>query len=89
MILASLGPSSLAVLPGTVATPGSSEWMASQIMATLLQTIKRDFRSRIVFFDLPPLLPSRARLPHQPSTWAMMDSWPLQFRLSCSLEASV
>ena len=25
-------------------------------LATLLQTIKRDFRSRIVIFDLPPLL---------------------------------
>ena len=30
--------------------------MASQTMGTLLQTIKRDFRSRIVIFDLPPLL---------------------------------
>jgi protein-tyrosine kinase len=34
----------------------SSELMASQMMGTLLQTIKRDFRSRIVIFDLPPLL---------------------------------
>ena len=25
-------------------------------MSTLLQTIKRDFRSRIVIFDLPPML---------------------------------
>jgi MinD superfamily P-loop ATPase len=30
--------------------------MASQAMGTLLQTIKRDFRSRIVVFDLPPIL---------------------------------
>jgi len=30
--------------------------MASQTMGALLQTIKRDFRSRIVIFDLPPML---------------------------------
>ena len=30
--------------------------MASQTMGTLLQTIKREFRSRIVIFDLPPML---------------------------------
>jgi protein-tyrosine kinase len=34
----------------------SSEWMASPTMATLLQTIKRDFRSHIVILDLPPIL---------------------------------
>ena len=44
------------VLPGTVPTVGSSEWMASQTMGTLLQTIKREFRSSIVIFDLPPIL---------------------------------
>lgn len=56
ILQASVGPNSLLVLPGTVPSPGSSEWMASQTMATLLQSIKRDFRSRIVIFDLPPLL---------------------------------
>ena len=35
---------------------GSSEWMASQTMGTFLQSIKRDFRSCIVIFDLPPML---------------------------------
>ena len=53
---ASIGPNQLMVLPGTVSTAGSSEWMASQTMGTLLQTIKREFRSRIVIFDLPPML---------------------------------
>ena len=52
----SIGPTSLMVLPGTVSRSGSSEWMASQTMGTLLQTIKREFRSRIVIFDLPPML---------------------------------
>jgi protein-tyrosine kinase len=52
----SLGPNSMLVLPGSVASAGSSEWMASQTMSTLLQAVKRDFRSRIVIFDLPPML---------------------------------
>jgi len=56
LIEASIGPSEILVLPGEVATATSSELMASQMMGTLLQTIKRDFRSRIVIFDLPPLL---------------------------------
>jgi protein-tyrosine kinase len=45
----------LLVLPGEQ-TNASSEWMASPTMATLLQTIKREFRSRIVILDLPPIL---------------------------------
>jgi protein-tyrosine kinase len=56
VIEASIGPTSLMVLPGSGAISGSSEWMASQTMGTLLQTIKREFRSRIVIFDLPPML---------------------------------
>ena len=45
----------LLVLPGEQSN-SSSEWMASPSMATLLQTIKREFRSRIIILDLPPLL---------------------------------
>ena len=57
VLQASIGPTSLLVLPGAASvTSNSSEWMASQTMATLLQTIKRDFRSRIIIFDLPPIL---------------------------------
>ncbi len=56
LIEASIGPSKLLVLPGEIAASTSSEWMASQTMGTLLQTIKRDFRSRTVIFDLPPML---------------------------------
>ena len=55
VLQASIGPNSMLVLPGSVSS-NSSEWMASQTMGTLLQTIKRDFRSRIVIFDLPPML---------------------------------
>ena len=53
---ASVGRSKFVVLPGEVCKRGSAEWMASQAMSTLLQTIKREFRSRIVIFDMPPVL---------------------------------
>jgi protein-tyrosine kinase len=43
------------VLPGEQ-TRASSEWMASPSMGTLLETIKREFRSRIIILDLPPIL---------------------------------
>ena len=56
ILQASIGPNSFLVLPGSVSSSGSSEWMASQTMSALLQAIKRDFRSRIVIFDLPPML---------------------------------
>ena len=56
MVEAAIGRSKLLVLPGEVCKSGAAEWMASQTMATLLQTIKREFRSRIVIFDMPPML---------------------------------
>lgn len=56
LIEAELGPSRFLVLPGQVAAARSAEWMASKSMETVLQTIKREFRSRIVIFDLPPML---------------------------------
>jgi protein-tyrosine kinase len=56
IVQACLGRSKMLVLPGEVCRSGSSEWMASQTMSTLLQTIKRDFRSRTVIFDMPPML---------------------------------
>src|SRR5258706_13115027 len=56
MLQASVGSSKMLVLPGEVCKSGSSEWMASQTMSTLLQTIKREFRSRLVIFDMPPML---------------------------------
>jgi protein-tyrosine kinase len=56
MVEAGIGRSKLLVLPGEVCKSGASEWMASQTMAGLLQTIKREYRSRIVIFDMPPML---------------------------------
>lgn len=56
LVEASIGPSKILVMPGESAPKTSSEWMASQTMGTLLQSLKRDFRSRLVIFDLPPML---------------------------------
>jgi len=56
VLQAGVGPTSFLVFPGTVSTSGSSELMASQTMGTLLEAIKREFRSCIVIFDLPPML---------------------------------
>ena len=53
---ASVGKSKLMILPGEVCKRGAAEWMASDAMSTMLQSIKREFRSRIVIFDMPPLL---------------------------------
>lgn len=56
VVEARIGRSQLLVLPGEACKSGTSEWMASQTMASLLQTIKREYRSRIVIFDMPPML---------------------------------
>jgi protein-tyrosine kinase len=45
----------LLVLPGQSAM-ASSELMASPALDTLLQAIKREFRSRTIILDLPPIL---------------------------------
>jgi Mrp family chromosome partitioning ATPase len=58
VIEAQFGRNSVLVLPGEECESGAAEWMTSESMATLLQTIKRNFRSRIVIFDLPPMLVS-------------------------------
>jgi len=46
------------VLPCPHSTLKSSAWMASQSMASVLQEIRRDFRSWTVILDLPPMLTS-------------------------------
>ena len=56
IVEASVKRSNMLVLPGEICKSGSSEWMASQSMSTVLQTIKREFRSRLVIFDMPPIL---------------------------------
>jgi MinD-like ATPase involved in chromosome partitioning or flagellar assembly len=56
VITAQLGNCRFFVLPGEACERGSAEWMASQATSSLLQYIKRDFRSSMVIFDLPPIL---------------------------------
>jgi protein-tyrosine kinase len=43
-------------LPCEKSTSHSSEWMASGEMASVLQTIRRDFASYVVILDMPPVL---------------------------------
>ena len=56
MIRAHVDGCELMVLPAEAATIHSSELMGARTMDTMLQDIKRSFRSRIVIFDMPPLL---------------------------------
>lgn len=46
----------LMVLPTESSTVHSSELIGSRIMNTMLQEIRRSFRSRTVIFDMPPIL---------------------------------
>jgi Mrp family chromosome partitioning ATPase len=58
MLAARIGQQRLLVLPAEAPTAGSSEWIASRAMQDMLREIKRDFRSRIVILDMPPMLTS-------------------------------
>jgi Mrp family chromosome partitioning ATPase len=44
------------VLPAEGPILGSSELLASRAMSSLLQTIKRDFKSYTIILDMPPML---------------------------------
>ena len=46
----------LVILPGGTPLPNSSELLGSKRMAQLVEELKSRYRSRIVLFDLPPLL---------------------------------
>ena len=58
MVQACTGNHQVLVLPTEFPIVGSSELIASRAMTTLLQDIKRDFKSRTVIFDMPPMLAS-------------------------------
>jgi Mrp family chromosome partitioning ATPase len=51
-----VGGVSLPVLPCERSVSNSSEWMASSAMRTFIGDLIRGDRSRIVIFDLPPML---------------------------------
>jgi protein-tyrosine kinase len=50
------GIKGLVILPGGAPLPNSSELLGSRRMAELVEELKNRYRSRIVLFDLPPLL---------------------------------
>ena len=58
VVQARIGSYQFMVLPSETSTPHSSEWIASSQMRTMLQNIKRDYRSSIVILDMPPILSS-------------------------------
>ena len=51
-----IGKLSLTVLPAEASTSGSSELMASRVMAETLREIRQTFSSALVILDLPPTL---------------------------------
>jgi hypothetical protein len=46
------------VLPCETSTTHSSEWMASREISGVLRDIRKEYKSRIVILDMPPVLPS-------------------------------
>jgi protein-tyrosine kinase len=56
MIRTQIDNCELMVLPTESSTVHSSELIGSRIMNTMLQEIRRSFRSRTVIFDMPPIL---------------------------------
>jgi protein-tyrosine kinase len=56
LVRASVGSYRLSILPCEASTTHSSEYMTSRAMSTLLQEVKNEDRSRIVIFDMPPML---------------------------------
>lgn len=52
----SAGPYSFPVLGCEERSAASAEWMASQAMVNVLQAVRREFKSHIVIFDMPPIL---------------------------------
>jgi len=51
-----VGNCRLTILPMEASTRGSSEWMASRAMSTVLQDIKRGYHAQTVILDMPPML---------------------------------
>ena len=57
-ILVNPGIERLVLLPGTDSIENSSEILASPAMGSLVQELKARYPSRMVLFDLPPVLPA-------------------------------
>lgn len=75
-ILVNPGIDKFVVLPGGRALNSSSELLGSQKMFTLVTELKRRYPSRIVIFDLPPVLTSADALafgPHVDATIMVVE----------------
>jgi Mrp family chromosome partitioning ATPase len=58
IIPARAGNCRIMALPTESSKSDSSAWMSSRAMSTMLQEIKREYRSHVVIVDLPPMLSS-------------------------------
>ena len=56
MLNAVVGSASFLVVPGKGSMSHPSDLLASQLMVNTLQTLKREFRNRIIIIDLPSVL---------------------------------
>lgn len=56
LVKASVGGYQLTVLPCETSHAHSAEYMTSRAMSALLQELKNEDRSRIIIFDMPPIL---------------------------------
>ena len=56
LVQTNVGGYRLTVLPCESSAAHSSEYMTSRAMSTLLQELKNEDRSRIIIFDMPPIL---------------------------------
>ncbi len=54
------------ILPGVASIENSSEILASPAMGALVQELKSRYPSRMVIFDLPPVLPADDALAFSP-----------------------
>lgn len=75
-VLVNPGVERLVLLPGRAAVENSSEILASPSMGRLVQELKSRYPSRIVIFDLPPLLAADDALSFAP----FVDAFLLVFR---------
>lgn len=75
-VLVNPGIERLVLLPGRAAVENSSEILASPSMGRLVQELKSRYPSRIVLFDLPPLLAADDALSFAP----YVDAFLLVFR---------
>ena len=56
LVQASVGGYRLNVLPCEASSAHTSEYMTSRAMTTIVQELKNEDRSRIIIFDMPPIL---------------------------------